>query len=482
MPPDTPPDIAPDISTPRLADVAGGGAFAACGAAAARGLAARMWRSRGAEAGDARRVGGAVTCGAVPSERIHYVDWLRVLALAGVFLAHASNMPGLLYQPADAAPPDRAAADASGAAYFALFVPQFGMSVLFLLGGAGAAFVLRSRGAARFVHGRTTRLFVPLAAGLLTIAPLQEYVIQRSDGRFSGSLLDFYPRYFATAPVSWDPRWMGEHAHHLWFLADLFAVSMATLPLCAALEGPAGRACVERLARLAEKPWGPLLFLAPITLAQVGLRARFPAYQGWADVAWWLLFYVYGYLLFGNARLRLAIERRAWLGPPLGLACIAAILALWAAGPLGRWVAAPDYSAACLLFQALSSLTTCAWVLTALFVGRSWLNFENGALRYGTRVDLTFYVLHYPLLVIAAYYALPWRANALVKLLAIGGSALALTLGIAEGLLRGKGLLRSLRRRAPPNAPPARGGARRPLSRGGPGAAPDRSRRGARTG
>lgn len=412
---------------------------------------ARRSMASGARLDPARR--------ATPSARIPYVDWLRLLALIGVFIAHTSNMPGLLYQPMPAARAGRAAPDASGAAYFVLFVPQFGMAVLFLLGGAGAAFVLRSRGASRFIHGRTTRLFVPLAAGLFTIAPLQEYFIQRSNGRFSGSLLEFYPRFFATAPLSWDPRWMGEHAHHLWFLADLFAVSMVTLPLCLALERPAGRARVERLAQLAETPWGPLLFLAPVALAQLGLRGRFPAYQGWADIAWWLLFYIYGYLLFSNPRLRLAIERRSWLGPPLGIASIAAMLALWAAGPLGRWVVAPDYSTACLLFQGLSSLTTTAWVLTALFIGRSYLNVENGALRYGNRVDLMSYFLHYPLLVIAAYYVLPWHANTLIKLLAIGGSGLALTLGIAEGLLHGKRKLRSLRGLLRPFARPASGSA-----------------------
>jgi peptidoglycan/LPS O-acetylase OafA/YrhL len=31
--------------------------------------------------------------------RIYYIDWLRLIALLGVYLAHSSNMFGLLYHP-----------------------------------------------------------------------------------------------------------------------------------------------------------------------------------------------------------------------------------------------------------------------------------------------------------------------------------------------------------------------------------------------
>src|SRR5450759_1194298 len=78
-------------------------------------------------------------------QRIYYLDWLKMLAIAGVFLIHSGTMFDMLYKPVSnsghtsSVVTTLAASDsfASGGMYFLNFLPQWGMALFFLLSGAG---------------------------------------------------------------------------------------------------------------------------------------------------------------------------------------------------------------------------------------------------------------------------------------------------------------------------------------------------------
>jgi peptidoglycan/LPS O-acetylase OafA/YrhL len=77
-----------------------------------------------------------------PSERyvrLHYLDWLRVLAILGVFVFHAGR-------PFDAFPWEINNAEESlfATIIFVFFLP-WGMPLFFFLSGAGTWFALRRR-------------------------------------------------------------------------------------------------------------------------------------------------------------------------------------------------------------------------------------------------------------------------------------------------------------------------------------------------
>jgi peptidoglycan/LPS O-acetylase OafA/YrhL len=95
-----------------------------------------------------------------PSERIHYLDWLRVLALLGVFLYHAVH-------PFDTLEWHVKNADQSELITGVLvFFYPWGLGLFFLLAGAGAFFSLRSRAAGGYAAERARRLLVPPAGRL----------------------------------------------------------------------------------------------------------------------------------------------------------------------------------------------------------------------------------------------------------------------------------------------------------------------------
>jgi len=103
-------------------------------------------------------------------KRLHYLDWLRVLVVLGVFCAHIIYIFDTFYWHM------RTEQGTPGLEAFVAFGTQWGMSLLFLLSGASSWFTLHSRSAARYLGERFTRLLIPFLAGFILLAPLQAYV------------------------------------------------------------------------------------------------------------------------------------------------------------------------------------------------------------------------------------------------------------------------------------------------------------------
>src|SRR6266568_1429276 len=177
-------------------------------------------------------------------QRIYYIDWLRMLAIVGVFLIHSGNMFNMLYKPISSTRQTSSVVSSmsaidgfvSGGMYFLNFLPQWGMSLFFLLSGAGTWFALRHRTSRQFINERLVRLLIPLIAGCLIIAPFQAYFQALSNSLFTGSLWQFYPSFLEHIRPVLNPQWLGSFAHHLWFLADLFVFTLLTLPICLCLK------------------------------------------------------------------------------------------------------------------------------------------------------------------------------------------------------------------------------------------------------
>lgn len=103
------------------------------------------------------------------SARLHYLDWLRVLAIFGVFLFHAVH-------PFDVSPWTIKNAEQSEivTAFLGLLFP-WGMPFFFLIAGAGSWFALRRRTAGQFATERFRRLFIPFLVGCVLLSPIMLY-------------------------------------------------------------------------------------------------------------------------------------------------------------------------------------------------------------------------------------------------------------------------------------------------------------------
>ena len=356
--------------------------------------------------------------------RRYDVDWLRVLAVLLLFVFHSAR------------PFDeigwhvKNVETSAGLIVFIGFMDQFHMPLFFLLSGAAAWFALKRRTKEAFVYERVLRLFVPLVFGAVLVAIPQMYFERRYYGVFDGSFLAFLPHVFDRADTVND---FGLGNFHLWFLEYLFYLTLAALPVFLYLRGERGRALIDRLARVCGRAGGIFLFAIPLAVAEIALRHSWPDNRGnllydWGNALCYFCFVVYGYVLVSDERFARATVRHWLAGLLLGTGAFlvfGAVRLEWL--PIG-----PHSTAGYLIMWAAHGLAAWCLIVACLGLGRRYLTFTNGALRYAVQAALPLYLLHQTVIVGVAFYIVKWSATMPTKYAAILIASLATSLALYE--------------------------------------------------
>ena len=220
------------------------------------------------------------------STRLHYLDWLQVLAVLGVFLFHAVHPFDDLY------PWHIKNAESSSLVdIFVGFFASWGMPFFFLMAGTTSWFSLRRRTAKRYVNERVQRLLIPFIVGAIVLTPIQAFYEARHKGWWEGdSFFEFIlsseaRSYFYTEfiQISLSPQIFGDLGYHLWFVAFLFAYALIALPVFLWLNGASGKRFISRLTGFTKWRGGLLVFVIPIIFGRLILQQLFPDLNGWSD-------------------------------------------------------------------------------------------------------------------------------------------------------------------------------------------------------
>jgi glucan biosynthesis protein C len=360
------------------------------------------------------------------SERIHYLDWLKVLIVYGIVLFHVALV--FSFETWLVSNHERSLILSA----FAGFCFPWGIPAMFLIAGADAWFGLHSRSVADFLRRRFLRLVIPLVPGLLVLSPLQRFVTSSNPPPSIGTFWAFYASFFRNIHFSWTLQFISQYWLHLWFLAYLFAITLVCAPVLVWLRKPAGRRLTSWLVALACRRGGVLVLAAPLVLTQLVLRPRFPAYQDWADVATYTLAFLWGAIFFSDRRFEAAIRQQVlWLLAGgtlamLGIGLLTYFTRIHATGD-GR-AQAPAQLAQSFLW----SLFVWSWLLAVLYLGIRWLNFPNRMQRYAEESVLPVYVIHHPLVLVIASFVVTWNLGVWPKFAVILVMVAVLTLGIYE--------------------------------------------------
>jgi glucans biosynthesis protein C len=369
--------------------------------------------------------------------RLHYLDWLRVLATLGVFFFHAINVFG----PAKFEINNPQRSDLIMAIQ-GFFFP-WGMPLFFLVAGVGSWFALRRRTAGQFTRERTLRLLVPFFTGTLLLGPVQlsfSWSHKSQTGVFIGSFLEFLAD---RVHMQIGPKFFGAFGYHMWFLGFLFAFSLLALPLFIWLKGETGQRLISRLAGFCMRRGAILLFILPIAVVRLGLHPFFPRQQDWADFFSHGVFFVLGYLLFADERFLRAIRRDWQILLGVGIAAMLVAMAIVVSMESFDIEKAPGTFWEFLLWGLMAA---CGWCWTAfmLYIGMRYLDRDSKALRYGLSANLPFFVVHQPVILAIAYFVVQWDAGILPKLLVLMISAFAVSLGLYQFFICRTASLRAL--------------------------------------
>ncbi|HEX9095572.1 MAG TPA: acyltransferase family protein [Candidatus Dormibacteraeota bacterium] len=371
-------------------------------------------------------------------ERIHYLDWLKVLIVYGIVVFHVA----LVFSVGTWLVSNHQRSIVLSA--FAGFCFPWGIPAMFLIAGADAWFGLRSHALAGFLRKRFLRLIVPLIPGLLILSPLQRFVSSANPPPSIDAFGAFYVAFFRNFHFSWTLQFISQYWLHLWFLAYLFAITLACAPALVWLRSPAGLPVRSFLVRVADRRGGLLVLAAPLTITQLILRPRFPEYQDWADVATYTLAFLWGAVFFSDRRFEAAILRQirwllaAGLLSGVGIAVLPYITKAYligdAAGAASVQVAQP----------ICWSLFIWSWLLAVMYLGIRWLNFPNPALRYAEESILPVYVIHHPVVLLIASFVVTWNLGVWPKFALILVLVACITLGIYEFAVRRWPIMRLL--------------------------------------
>jgi peptidoglycan/LPS O-acetylase OafA/YrhL len=367
-------------------------------------------------------------------ERRHEVDWLRVYAVLLLIAIHTAAV----FDPFPVtAVKGRSSLLMKG---FAVFVHEWRLAVLFILSGAGAYFAFGYLSRTQFIRMRFRRIVIPLAFGTLFVVPVQLYYW--ADGLYPGryqSYLDFYATMLSDAVhgrVWTKPEYL--HWGHLWFLGYIFVISVVTVPLFLYLRGEGGAALASRLSRMLRRSGGIFLLALPLILSELLLRPRWPGYEApnlvndWANFASYLIYYVYGFLIYSDERIRRSVMESGKAALALALVTSTLFLAVSLSGMTPR----TGYTVKGVLFLVLRGLNAWLWIVAILSFGMKRLAYNSRALAYLSEAAYPVYIIHLPIATAFAYYVVRWNVPVLAQFFLIVCSTVACSLAVYDLLVR----------------------------------------------
>jgi peptidoglycan/LPS O-acetylase OafA/YrhL len=394
-----------------------------------------------------------------PAVRRHELDWLRTAAVFGLIPFHTAVIFTTGSYDYVRNPQTSLAMNV-----LTTFISIWGIPLLFFVAGGSARYALARRGVKRYINERVTRLAIPFIFGMLLIVPLQVYIGRVAAPEPAPPFPTFYGQFLLslalifTGQIPRGPDWIG----HLWFIPPLMLFAALAIPYAWLLRTRRGQAFVEWLATAA-RGYGALALLGlPLALAQwlalegVALMAttstQFAA-NAFGTVSF-LLFFLYGYLLYLDERFLASVRRATWVMLALGaVTWVALAFAMPNLPHLGVAVSGPWWRVALALLRGYCGHF---WVIGILGLAIRYLSFSHPIERYLAQAAYPVYIIHMPILSLIALWAVTLGIGILPKFFLITLASLAVALLIYEWLIRRVGLMRLLfgLRNAPQRAPP----------------------------
>ncbi|HEY1406334.1 MAG TPA: acyltransferase family protein [Spirochaetota bacterium] len=321
------------------------------------------------------------------TERVFYLDWLRVLGMGMVFLFHVGRY-----------------FDQGGwhvknpQTYFLMsvittFLVLWIMPLFFSLSSVVEAQSMERQTFLRFLKGKCLRLAVPLIFGIFVLVPHQVYIERVTQSSFNGSFISFLPHYFdGFYAFGGNFAWMGLH---LWYLLILFLFAVITYPLFKFISR---RPRPHRFFGSATA----IFFLVPVFyfLSEIISDPSTPLGQrgfgGWTLLHYLCLFIIM-FLFARNGLAKFKEFHSVFLNMALVLLVILGLLVI----PHGDFPAFGSF-----VFYPIAAIKVlAAWFFLAgiIGLGMRYFTFSNRFLSYANEAVLPFYMLHQSVIVLYGY-------------------------------------------------------------------------------
>ena len=357
-------------------------------------------------------------------ERKYFLDWLRIAAFALLIVFHTGSM----YVTWDFNLKSPRIFPDLEVAMNALL--PWRLALLFFISGVACRFLLRKLSPGSFALDRLKRLGPVILFGMLVIIPPQVYVELVHEGHVTAGYVEFWTSSYLMAeqfPGRIVPTW-----DHLWFLVYLLVYTMFLALIYRARKLPA--VFPERYSGgLAWLFVIPCVWLCVANYLVVDVKPETKALvDDWAGHLRWIGLFGAGVVCAGRSDFWESVQRnrRRLLGSAgVALAIKLAWIAAWNNGQLDPVWDGVGYAVLRGVYGWLAVLSLCGFAA-------EYLNRPSRALAYATDAVLPVYVLHQPILLIAAYYLFPLDWPVAVEVFALLAITALGSIGIFELAVR----------------------------------------------
>lgn len=305
------------------------------------------------------------------SERRHYIDWLRVIAIFLLLIYHIA----IVFQPWGAYIGFIQSEDTS----LALWIPMgliniWRIPLLFFVSGMGVCFAMKRRDWKQLLLDRGKRILMPLLFGSFLIVPVHIYLFQK---------------YYAQE-TSYTAS-MG----HLWFLANICIYVLQTIGF-AFLDQKYDYKFFNFLRRVLKRPYFLYLAIIPfIVEAELTNPKYYATFVGNSHG------FMIGMVAFLTGFLFVAIGESFWNAlDKIKIPSLVIASGLYLVRLFFYELNGPHY---------LSAIEAINWIFAAFGFGYRFLNKPSNVLSYLSQSVYPVYILHMIFLYLAAYFILPLK-------------------------------------------------------------------------
>jgi hypothetical protein len=222
------------------------------------------------------------------------------------------------------------------------------------------------------------------------------------------------------------------------------------------LKSGQGRRWVAKLAGWCDSRGGIFLFVIPLSLTLIGLQGFFETQYSWANLLWYAIFFVIGYMMAADKRFAVSVRRHGWICLVLWIVGFGGALFMLVLG-YNPYPGKEPFSLLFVLFQIIWSITSWSAVIFVLNIGARYLNMNHKFLSYGNEAVLPFYLFHQTIILCVGWYVIRWDMGILVKLLIIAVVSFSLIIILYELFVRRFNIVRfffGMRPKKKPSATP----------------------------
>lgn len=333
------------------------------------------------------------------STRRFDIDWWRVIAIIAVYLHHI-GMPfnGDHFHIMNAQS-SKLLDD------IMVFFEQFRLPLLFIISGVGTVYAFSKRNAWQFIKERAYRLLIPLIFGVLVIVPPQTYFEHKET---YASYWDVYSTIFSNP-----------EANHLWFIENLFYISLAALPLILFFRSKRSQKLLYFLDTLSRKRYGMFLFVIPLLAIKIISKKFYPDdskdITNLSSTLFFGYFFCMGIVITSSKQMWAHLKRFRKFNLIVASVSILLFYTYYFFPQeitATYWTLPTRWS----IWYGVSTLVSWTLICTALGYGQIWFQKPSKLLVKLNEGIYPFYILHQTILIVIGYYILPLSISITLKI------------------------------------------------------------------